>query len=134
MTLTIFWFGVVGHSGFFVIAPIAYPTRRAAAFLLPFRLPECLKSGPTPAARQPRCERRFAERLRSKFPFLAPFEGLEQTDLAAAILVVNLAQAFDMPRFAESWYLNFNATQFLPAMIPEDLQKAGLDELAKRWG
>ena len=50
-------------------------------------------------------------------------------------IVVNLTQASDMPRFAEPWYLNFNATvEFLPAMTPEDLQKAGLDELAKRWG
>jgi hypothetical protein len=29
----------------------------------------------------------------------------------------------------------FNATvEFLPAMTSEDLQKSGLDELAKRWG
>jgi hypothetical protein len=49
-------------------------------------------------------------------------------------IVVNLTQASDIPRFAEPWYLNLNATvEFLPAMIPEDLQKAGLDELAKRW-
>jgi hypothetical protein len=48
--------------------------------------------------------------------------------------VVNLAQASDMPRFAEPWYLNFNATvEFLPAMTSEDLQNSGLDELAKRW-
>ena len=50
-------------------------------------------------------------------------------------LVVNLAEASDMPRLAEPWFLNFDATvEFLPVMTPEDLQKAGLDELAKRWG
>lgn len=49
-------------------------------------------------------------------------------------LVVNLATPADMPRFAEPWFLQFDATvEFLPAMTPEDLQKAGLDELAKKW-
>lgn len=50
-------------------------------------------------------------------------------------LVVNMSHASEMPRFAEPWFLNFNATvEFLPAMGPDDLQKAGLDELAKKWG
>jgi hypothetical protein len=49
-------------------------------------------------------------------------------------LVVNLATPADMPRFAEPWFLQFDATvEFIPAMTPEDLQKAGLDELAKKW-
>jgi hypothetical protein len=49
-------------------------------------------------------------------------------------LVVNLASAADMPRYAEPWFLQFDATvEFLPTMTPEDLQKAGLDELGKKW-
>jgi len=50
-------------------------------------------------------------------------------------IIVNIANASDIPRLAEPWFLNFNATvEIMPAMIPEDLQKAGLDEIAKKWG
>jgi hypothetical protein len=50
-------------------------------------------------------------------------------------IIVNMANASEIPSLAEPWFLNFNATvEFLPAMIPEDLQKAGLDEIAKKWG
>ena len=49
-------------------------------------------------------------------------------------LIVNIASVSEIPRLAEPWFLNFNATvEFLPAMLPEDLQKAGLDDIAKRW-
>jgi hypothetical protein len=49
-------------------------------------------------------------------------------------LIVNIADASEMPRFAEPWFLNFDATvEFLPAMTPEDLAKSGLDEIAKKW-
>ena len=50
-------------------------------------------------------------------------------------LVVNLNSASEMPRYAEPFFLNFDATvEFLPAMTPEDLGKAGLEELGKKWG
>jgi hypothetical protein len=49
-------------------------------------------------------------------------------------LVVNLNDASEMPRVAEPWFLNFDATvEFLPAMTPADLQKAGLDNIANMW-
>jgi hypothetical protein len=48
--------------------------------------------------------------------------------------VVNLNDVSEMPRVAEPWFLNFDATvEFLPAMIPADLQKAGLDNIGKMW-
>lgn len=50
-------------------------------------------------------------------------------------LVFNITNASEIPRLAEPWFLNFEATvEFMPAMIPEDLQKAGLEDLAKKWG
>ena len=50
-------------------------------------------------------------------------------------IIVNISNASEIPRLAEPWFLNFNATvEFMPAMVPEDLQKAGLDEIAKKWG
>lgn len=49
-------------------------------------------------------------------------------------LIVNMTDASEMPRLAEPWFLNFDATvEFLPAMTAEDLQKSGLDEIAKKW-
>jgi len=51
-----------------------------------------------------------------------------------AILIINMANASDLPRFAEPWFLHFDATiEIQPTMTPEDLQKAGLDQLAKKW-
>ncbi|MBV8342983.1 MAG: DUF3303 family protein [Gammaproteobacteria bacterium] len=49
-------------------------------------------------------------------------------------LVVNLTDASEMPRYAEPWFLHFDATvEFMPAMTPQDLQRAGLDQIAQRW-
>jgi len=50
-------------------------------------------------------------------------------------LIVDLANASDIPRIAEPWFLNFDATvEFMPVMTPADLQQAGLDALVKKWG
>ena len=39
-----------------------------------------------------------------------------------------------VPAFAEPWFLTFNAdVQFRVVMTPEDLKKAGLDEIGKKW-
>lgn len=49
-------------------------------------------------------------------------------------LIVNMSDSSEMPRLAEPWFLHFDATvEFLPAMTPQDLQRAGLDQLAKKW-
>ena len=40
-----------------------------------------------------------------------------------------------IPALAESWFLGFNAAvEIQPAMTPEDLGRAGLDALGKKWG
>jgi hypothetical protein len=49
-------------------------------------------------------------------------------------LIVDLTDPSEMPRFAEPWFLLFDASvEFLPAMTPQDLQRAGLEQLAKQW-
>ena len=51
-----------------------------------------------------------------------------------AILIINMNSASEIPRFAEPWLLHFDAAiEIQPAMTPEDLQKAGLGEIAKKW-
>jgi len=50
------------------------------------------------------------------------------------IFVVNLEKASDMPRYAEPFFMTFNASvEFLLAMTPKDLQDAGLDQIGKKW-
>src|SRR5438093_3426644 len=59
----------------------------------------------------------------------------EQDGHRGAVLVVNLADPSQIPALAEPWFLQFGADcKFRIAMTPDDLQKAGLQELGKRWG
>jgi hypothetical protein len=59
----------------------------------------------------------------------------EQDGHRGATLIVNLEKASQIPALAEPWFLHFNADcKFRVAMTPEDLQRAGLEELGKKWG
>jgi hypothetical protein len=50
------------------------------------------------------------------------------------IFVVNVNEDAEIPALAEPWFLEFNATvEFRIAMTPEDLMKANVDALAKKW-
>jgi len=50
------------------------------------------------------------------------------------ILIVDVAEPSRVPTFTEPWFLQFNADcEFHIVMSPEDLAKAGLDELGKKW-
>lgn len=53
----------------------------------------------------------------------------------SGVIVVDLPTAADIPRFAEPWFLSFNAeVKFRPAMTLTDLAHADLDGLGKKWG
>ena len=50
------------------------------------------------------------------------------------ILVVHMDNTSQIPALAEPWFLMFNAdVEFHPTMTPEDLGKAGLEALGKKW-
>jgi hypothetical protein len=50
------------------------------------------------------------------------------------VLVVNVKDPSDVPVLAEPWFLTFNAeVEFRIAMTPEDLSRANLDALGKKW-
>ena len=52
----------------------------------------------------------------------------------SAIMIVDLPDASKIPALAEPWFLTFNAdVEFHPVMVPEDLEKADLDKLGKKW-
>jgi hypothetical protein len=51
-----------------------------------------------------------------------------------AIFIINVDNPSKVPAFSEPWFLTFNADcEFHIVMTPEDLAKAGLDELGKKW-
>jgi hypothetical protein len=50
-------------------------------------------------------------------------------------LIVDVQSPSDVPRLAEPWFICFNAdVEFRVCMTPEDLGKANLDALGKKWG
>jgi hypothetical protein len=58
----------------------------------------------------------------------------EQDGQRGAILIIELADPSQVPAFAEPWFLEFSANvEFHIVMSPEDLQKAGLEALGKKW-
>jgi hypothetical protein len=58
----------------------------------------------------------------------------EQHGARGAIMIVDLADPSKIPALAEPWFLTFNASvEFRVVMSPDDLQKAALDELGKKW-
>lgn len=59
----------------------------------------------------------------------------EQDGLRGAVLIVNLDDPAQVPVLAEPWFLAFDArVKFQIAMTPEDLHRAGLESLGKKWG
>ena len=58
----------------------------------------------------------------------------EQEGKRGGIFVIDVQTPSDVPAFAEPFYLNFQANcKFRILMSPDDLQKAGLEELGKKW-
>jgi hypothetical protein len=58
----------------------------------------------------------------------------EQNGQRGAILVINLVDPSPIPAFSEPWFLTFKAdVKFQVAMTLGDLQKAGLEELGKKY-
>jgi len=58
----------------------------------------------------------------------------EQNGQRGVIIIVDLEDPSKVPAFAEPWFLAFNAdVEFHIAMTPDDLQRAGLEDLGKKW-
>ncbi len=51
-----------------------------------------------------------------------------------AIMIADVAEPSRIPAIAEPWFLAFSAdVEFHAVMTPEDLKKASLDALGKKW-
>ncbi|MCH8273302.1 MAG: panthothenate synthetase [Armatimonadetes bacterium] len=60
---------------------------------------------------------------------------IENHGCRGCMLTIEVAEPSSVPSIAEPFFLNFDAkVEFHICMTPEDLGKAGLDELAKKWG
>lgn len=58
----------------------------------------------------------------------------EQQGCRGAIIIVDVKEPSQVPSLAEPLFLKFNAhCEFHIVMSPDDLAKAGLDELGRRW-
>ena len=58
----------------------------------------------------------------------------EQGGTRGAVAIIDVNDPSQFPSFSEPFFLNFNADcEFRLAMSPEDVGKAGLDELGKKW-
>lgn len=58
----------------------------------------------------------------------------ERDGRRGGVLIVNVNDASQIPALAEPWFLHFDAeVKFRIAMTPEDLEKAGLDAIGKKW-
>ena len=52
----------------------------------------------------------------------------------AAIMIVEVADPSKVPALAEPWFLHFKAdVEFHIVMSPDDLGRAGLDAIGKKW-
>ncbi|MEJ2157037.1 MAG: hypothetical protein P8X96_17015 [Desulfobacteraceae bacterium] len=59
----------------------------------------------------------------------------EQGGTRGAVAIVNIDNASDIPSLSEPFFLSFNADcEFRVAMSPDDLAKAGLEALGRKWG
>ena len=51
-----------------------------------------------------------------------------------AIMIVNMDDVSQIPVLAEPWFLHFDAeVEFHPVIMVEDLAKANLEDLGKKW-
>ena len=73
---------------------------------------------------------RIIEELRPEVVYFTEMEGKR-----TAVMVIDLQDASEIPKYAEPFFLNFDSeVEFHPLMTPEDLARAGLAELGEKWG
>jgi hypothetical protein len=84
------------------------------------------------AVREGNAERKMKqilEETKAEAVYFTEYDGRR-----GAILIININDPSEVPKFAEPWFLTFNAdVQFHIAMTPEELGRAGLEELGKKW-
>jgi len=73
---------------------------------------------------------RIIEELKPEAVYFTEMEGKR-----TAVMVIDVKDASEIPKYAEPFFLHFEAeVEFHPVMLPQDLGRAGLEELGKKWG
>jgi hypothetical protein len=73
--------------------------------------------------------KQILEEIKAEAVYFTNYDGRR-----GAIMIINIKDPSEVPKFAEPWFLSFNAdVQFHIAMTPEELGRAGLEELGKKW-
>lgn len=72
---------------------------------------------------------RIVEETKPEAVYFTEYDGRR-----SAILIVDLADPSKVPALAEPWFLSFNAdVEFHVVMSPQELGRAGLEAIAKKW-
>jgi hypothetical protein len=72
---------------------------------------------------------RILEEQKPEAAYFTEFNGKR-----TGLLIVDLPEASKIPALAEPWFLTFKAdVEIHPVMTPEDVAKAGLEALGKKW-
>ena len=73
--------------------------------------------------------KRVLETIKPEAAYFTEYDGHR-----CAILIVDVANSWDVPRLAEPWFLAMNAeVQFQICMTPEDLGRSDLNSLGSAW-
>ena len=73
--------------------------------------------------------KRILDELKPEAAYFTEIDGRR-----TAILIIQMNDTSQIPSIAEPWFLAFNAdVEFRIAMTPEDLKKAGLGDVGKKW-
>jgi hypothetical protein len=73
--------------------------------------------------------KRILDELKPEAVYFTEYQGRR-----GAIMLINVDDPSKVPAFSEPWFLTFNADcEFHVVMTPEDLGRAGLDALGKKW-
>lgn len=106
--------------------------RRPMRFLLKVRIP--VEAG-NAAAKSGKLGATIQSILADLKPEAAYFT--DDNGQRTGLIVVDMANASQIPAIAEPWFLAFNASiEFKPVMIPDDLAKAGssIEAAVKKYG
>ena len=73
--------------------------------------------------------KRILDELKPEAAYFTEVDGRR-----TGILIIHMNDASQIPSIAEPWFLTFNSEcHFHPAMVPEDLAKADLAAIGKKW-
>jgi hypothetical protein len=73
--------------------------------------------------------KQILEQTKAEAAYFTEYDGRR-----GAIMIINIDDPSEVPKYSEPWFLLFNAdVEFHVAMTPEELGRAGLEKLGKKW-